>query len=79
MIGILEFLYIGKLCEGICKNQHKTKNKETQNSSKTFRGWKNWAALSGIKQGVISFPADPFYVRIYTLTMPFSNPAPKFQ
>ena len=42
-------------------------------------GEKNWAAWSGIKQGVIPFPADPFYVRIYTLTMSFSNPAPKFQ
>ena len=35
------------------------------NQQKFFRGWKNWVDWSSSKQGVISNPADPFYVTIY--------------
>ena len=34
-------------------------------SKNYFCGWKNWVDWSSIKQGVISCPADPFYVTTY--------------
>ena len=34
-------------------------------NKKYFRGWKNWVDSSKRKRGVISNPADPFYVAMY--------------
>ena len=36
-----------------------------KSNKKYFRGWKNWLDWSSSKQGVISCPADSFYIAIY--------------
>ena len=40
-----------------------------------FREWKNWVDWSNSKQGVITYPADPFYrIRWSDHVMGFNSP-----